>query len=207
MPHTTASPARKSPRQGSAPQRLVDDVSWALDPAGKWASLDPGAGQNVTSFSASALSEKPTIHQPSTMLARLQRTVPRHLPNLCTGTVGGLYTTFSWCMPLMRLSSAIVLLTTVVYHGAHTAGYDRWASRFMKVDVSAVVLGTIALVWSTPPPGRATVGVPVAMSLAIWLPSFGPLKGIPFNPILSACQILGIVAHTLAMAAACPVGG
>jgi len=200
MPRASASPARKSPRQRSTPQRLVEDASWAVEPAGKWTS-------GATASAAAGSKATPSAQKQATLLARLQRAIPRHLFNLCTGTAGGLYTLFSWCTPLMQLSCAVVLLTTVVYHGAHTAGHERWASKFMKVDVTAVVLGTIALVWSTPPPALATVGVPIAASLAIWLPSFGPLKGIPFNPILSVCHIIGIVAHTQAMLAACPVEG
>ena len=58
-----ASPARKSPRQRNTPQRLVNDSSWADEPAGKWASVDPGTGQNVTRITDPA-SKKPKPDTP-----------------------------------------------------------------------------------------------------------------------------------------------
>ena len=104
----------------------------------------------------------------------------------------------------MKLACSGVLLTTIVYHGAHTAGHEQWANRFMGVDVGAVAIATGALLWSTPPSALSGVCWPIGLSLALWLPSFGPLKGIPYNPILSICHLLGVVAHSRAMADACP---
>ena len=62
-----ASP-RRSPRQRSTPQRLVADPSWAIEPAGKWASIDPGTGQNVTLPAAAADGPKPDTPKPGANL-------------------------------------------------------------------------------------------------------------------------------------------
>jgi len=138
-----------------------------------------------------------------------QLSVPRHLLNLLTGTLGGLFLTYWWCQCAaecalrMRTVSVLVLLTTMVYHGAHSYGHEQWAERFMKVDIVAVVVGACGLLSSTPPIASFRVCLLLGASLAIWLPSFGPLKGIPHNPILSACHILGILAHREVLAAVC----
>ena len=131
--------------------------------------------------------------------------IPRHALNFLTGTVGSAYLVYRWwCSPFMRVVSMCVLLTTVIYHGAHTLGHERWANeKFMRVDVSAVVLGGIALLWITPPAAQREVCIILGLSLAIWLPTFGPLKGITFNPLLSVCHGLGVVGHLHAIAHVC----
>ena len=71
MPARAAtSPARKSPRQRSTPQRLVNDASWADEPASKYASIDPGCGQNVSLPGAAAKGPKPDTPKPGANLLK-----------------------------------------------------------------------------------------------------------------------------------------
>ena len=100
-----------------------------------------------------------------------------------------------------------VLCTTVVFHGAHVLGEAAWADRvFMKVDVGAVACGTAALVWSTTGAVRWNCVSATAALLLLWLPTFGPLKGIPYNPIQSVVHVGGVFIHLFAQEQVCGSG-
>ena len=100
------------------------------------------------------------------------------------------------------LASACLLFTTVVYHGAHCAGYKDWAGRtFMKYDIAASGFNTALLIYSAGEAERPTVFVACAFILFLWLLSFPgrPLHGMPFNFLLSVMHATG-VALTLLVA-------
>ena len=133
--------------------------------------------------------------------------VPRHTFNFVTGVGGCAYLLYTWCTPLMRAACFAVLCTTVVFHGAHVLGEAAWADRvFMKVDVGAVACGTAALVWSTTGAVRWNCVSATAALLLLWLPTFGPLKGIPYNPIQSVVHVGGVFIHLFAQEQVCGPG-
>lgn len=104
----------------------------------------------------------------------------------------------------MVVTCALVGVTTLVFHGAHVLGYQKWADAvFMKYDVSAVFVGAAALLTVAPadllPLCLATLGA----SLVLWLLSFGPLHGLPFNPILTVIHCMGAWLHLRVMSALC----
>ena len=127
--------------------------------------------------------------------------VPRHTFNFVTGVGGCAYLLYTWCTPLMRLLLRRALHGRV-FHGAHVLGEAAADRVFMKVDVGAVAYGTAALVWSTTGAVRWICVTRDAL-LLLWLPTFGPLKGIPYNPIQSVVHVGGVFIHLFAQERVC----
>ena len=123
--------------------------------------------------------------------------LPRHTFNLLTGIyLGHALTSAWWCNDLMRTLGFIGTITTVIFHGAHCLGYERWANQtFMKYDVSLVIVYVFSSMLSTSPEAwRFSLPV-VAAAFGIWLLSFGVLKGLPYNPVQCAIHLSGVAAH------------
>ena len=130
--------------------------------------------------------------------------LPRHAFNLLTGVLGCAYLLYAWCEPLMRLAIGTTLLTTVSFHGAHCAGCSEFSdAHLMMYDVGAVVITSAALVFLTDGPARDEVLVSDAALLGVWLLTFGPLRGIPFNPIQCVLHVGAVVQHVRAMRTVC----
>ena len=66
--------------------------------------------------------------------------------------------------------------------------------------------GTAALVWSTTGAVRWNCVSATAALLLLWLPTFGPLKGIPYNPIQSVVHVGGVFIHLFAQEQVCGSG-
>ena len=129
-------------------------------------------------------------------------TLPRHTFNLVTGVTSGVYLVFhvwGWaCSPLMTSVCIVMLLTTIVFHGAHCLGHERWADRvFMKYDFGAIVATTFAILHTTPADAHAGIIGGVAFAFGLWLTTFSErlLKGLPYNPIQCLMHILGTAIH------------
>jgi hypothetical protein len=60
--------------------------------------------------------------------------VPRHSVNFVTGTLGCAWVAYRWStpmVPIMCASCTVVLVTTIIFHGAHCVGYAKWADSVM----------------------------------------------------------------------------
>mmetsp|Transcript_19615 Transcript_19615/g.32704 ORF Transcript_19615/g.32704 Transcript_19615/m.32704 type:complete len:137 (-) Transcript_19615:303-713(-) len=129
---------------------------------------------------------------------------PRHSVNLLTGVAGTTYIASQWCVWNMRIVCLLVLLTTIIFHGAHVLGHQSWAdSVFMKYDVGAVFIGTITLLFNTPNDFRGRVLFLMSTALGIWLLSWGPLMNLPLNPLASVIHVIGFAAHQHSIAHVC----
>jgi hypothetical protein len=97
---------------------------------------------------------------------------------------------------MMQASLGAVFVTSLIYHGAHTVGQERWANEiFMKYDVATVIVGACLLVLqvalSEAPHLLLEVFGTLAVTLGLWLLTFNVLKGLPFN-------VIGSVLHAIA---------
>lgn len=131
--------------------------------------------------------------------------LPRHTFNFLTGCGCVSASYFLWaCSPAMRATACTMLATTIIFHGAHIVGHGAWADRyFMVFDVGVVGLGAYLLVYVTSGVARLKVLALIALALSIWIPSFGPWKGLPYNPTISAVHVLGLFANIVARQQAC----
>ena len=99
---------------------------------------------------------------------------------------------------------AINWLCGAIFHGAHVAGHAQWADRkFMVVDFCSVLAASVGAIFTTPMEGRLEYAFFLASAFLIWLLSFGPLRGLPLNPILSLLHAWGNVANWRAGARVC----
>ena len=132
----------------------------------------------------------------------LYKYIPRHTFNLLTGTVGSAHLAILVWGPHSLLMSAIcggVFLTSLIYHGAHTIGKERWANEvFMKYDVGCVMIGGCIITIQSAVHGITslcyTLGY-LGVASGLWLLSFGVLKGLPYNVIGSALHGIGWAMH------------
>lgn len=130
--------------------------------------------------------------------------LPRHAFNLLTGVLGCTYLLHAWCHPLMRVAVGATLLTTVAFHGAHCVGCSDVADAYlMKYDVGAVLVTGACLVGLTEGDARHEVLLSDAVLLGTWLLTFGPLHGLPFNPMQCLIHAGAVVQHARAMRTLC----
>ena len=134
--------------------------------------------------------------------------LPRHTFNLATGIYLGWFVTNAWwCDELMVGLARLSWLATIIFHGAHCVGYARWADAvFMKYDFGLVVLITIRLLSTTPRDGLSFCVPAIACSFGIWLLTFGPLRGLPYNPVQCLMHLSGCVIHGHAASYVCSRG-
>ena len=130
--------------------------------------------------------------------------LPRHTFNLLTGVLGCAYLLHAWCHLLMRVAIGATLLTTVAFHGAHCVGCAELAdARLMKYDVGTVLVTGACLVVLTDGAARCEVLLFDAVLLGAWLATFGPLRGLPFNPMQCLIHVGAVVQHVRAMRSLC----
>ena len=146
----------------------------------------------TAAFSGGKLQREATHELGRALFSQLWETSP----NLITGSMSGLFLVILWHSrsALLFGSTSLMLLTTLVYHGAHCLGFERWASKFMLFDTTAVALVVCSLLYLS----RSGVVFFIALSaFLLWMNSFPgrPLHGLPFNLLLSALHCYGLVAH------------
>ena len=131
---------------------------------------------------------------------------PRHTFNLLTGLAACMCCTTAWsCDKWMLMLGTLCHITTLCFHGSHCVrGWEQWADRVvMKYDVAVVItIGTSAMVKTTDDI-RLNVIALHALVFSLWLLTFGPLKGLPFNPIQSVIHLVGSLIHVYAASPVC----
>lgn len=139
------------------------------------------------------------------LLERICPRWPRHSVNLITLILGTVILFVVWqCSNLMTMLIAGNLVCGVIFHGAHCLGHQPWADAvFMKFDFLSILLSTIGAFCTTTSEAAGPFMLVMFATLCIWLLSFGPLKGIPLNPIQSVLHVLGVFSHWLAAAPVC----
>lgn len=131
--------------------------------------------------------------------------LPRHCFNLVSGLICCTCCTYAWwCDNFMRCVGLTAHVTTLLFHGAHCAGKERWADTvLMKYDVAVVVVAGISAIIKTTDDARLMVLSLLTSLFGLWLLTFGPLKGLPFNPIQSIIHACGSFIHLYAAAPVC----
>lgn len=151
---------------------------------------------------------QPSAHSASVHWPRLARCCPawpRHTLNLATLVAGSMASIYFWrCLAWMMWLNLLTMICGIIFHGAHVMGYETWADAiFMKYDFLSVVASTIGALYFTTPEARLVVFLIALSCFVLWLFTFGPLKGLPLNPIQSVLHAGGVFAHWYAAAPLC----
>jgi hypothetical protein len=119
------------------------------------------------------------LHPPSSR-PLLTEVLPRHTFNLITGLAACACCTRAWsCDSWMLLLGVLGHLTTLCFHGAHCAGWERLADRvLMKYDVAIVITFGVSAIIKTTSDARLNVGLLLGATFALWLCTFGLLRGL-----------------------------
>lgn len=130
---------------------------------------------------------------------------PRHSVNLATLVSGSVLILYFWrCSQAMTLLTLVSMTCGTIFHGAHVMGHEKWAdSVFMKYDFLSVVAHAAGGVVSTTPDAQRMVVLIASCSFLLWILTFGPLKGLPLNPIQSALHVAAVTSHWVAASPIC----
>jgi len=104
----------------------------------------------------------------------------------------------------MQFSTGLVGATTLLFHGTHVIGHGAWANRYlMCIDTSAVIFAAIIHMWYASGYAPMVCAIGYITSFVLWISTFGPLYGLPYNFMLSIIHGIGFILSINAIQAVC----
>ena len=96
-------------------------------------------------------------------------------------------------VPHLKFSSCFILLTTILFHGAHIIGQGEYADiTIMPFDFLAITMGALFIVLEST--DKTMVLIHLALTLVLWLVSFHEVfLKMPLNITQSIIHMLGVL--------------